>query len=289
MTASATLLLVALQGDAAHYIELGRAALQENRLPDAEAYFRRAVDSDRSLSDAHYFLGLTLLRQGQPKDAATALERARDLSARPNPSILFELGKAYARLERPVEAERALVQAATLAPERDLVHLELGWLHYKRLEGEKAEAEFREALKRKESGAARFYLGLAETALGKLDAAARSFRRALVLEPANVEAAVALGKTLVRLHREAEAEAVLNGAISLDPRSAEANYQLGLLALGRGQLAAARDGFERAAASDPGHHGACYNLVLVYERLGEKVEAEKARARFESLAAGKEK
>ena len=42
--------------------------------------------------------------------------------------------------------------------------------------------------------------------------------------------------------------------------------------------------FEAAWAADPSHRQACYNLGLVYERLGRKEMAQQYRARFEELS-----
>ena len=56
-------------------------------------------------ADARYCLGRSLLEEGAISDAIRELETARRYS--PNsPKIHFNLARAYARAERPADAER---------------------------------------------------------------------------------------------------------------------------------------------------------------------------------------
>ena len=105
-----------------------------------------AVELGPQESRGHYYLGLTLLRLGRRQDAIAELERSRDLDGRPNPSVLHELGTAYLQAERLNDAERTLKQAVALAPRLVRLRLQLGWVYYKKVEGEKAAAEFRALL-----------------------------------------------------------------------------------------------------------------------------------------------
>lgn len=276
--------VILLSSDAVRLLKEGRTLLDANRLIEAEQAFRRAHELDPKNPTVSYYLGLTLLRLEKPEEAAFALERARDLSPQPNASVLYELGTAYVRTNRLDAAEKALAEAARLAPDRADLHLALGWVYYSKVDGEKAEAEFERALQLSRTGIAYFYLGLAETALGKVEKAVGSFRQAVALSPRLIGAQVALGKSLLQLGRDEDAERALRAAVSMDPGAAEAHFQLGILAQRRGRIEDARHAFESALGSDPRHRAACYNLALVYERLGLKDEAQKMRARLAALA-----
>jgi Flp pilus assembly protein TadD len=281
----AALLLLLLISEAPRLLKEGRGLLDQSRYREAEEVLRRAAALDASDPAIHYHLGLALLRQGKSEEAVSSLEKARALSPAPHPGVLYELGTAYLRTDRLEPAEEALSSAVALAPREARFRLQLGWVHYQKIEGERAEAEFRRAIELDPSGLGYFYLGLAQSALGRLEPALGSYRKAIELAPGLLEAHLALGKTLVQTGRPEEAEPVLRRALKLDARAAEAHNQLGLLALGRGELKAAAREFEAALAADGTHQAASYNLALAYERLGETEKARAARARFEALAA----
>jgi tetratricopeptide (TPR) repeat protein len=273
------------QGQGAHERALaeGRRQLDLKRPGDAERAFREAVALDPADSASRYFLGVALRQQGKAIEAATELERARRLSPRPNPAVLYELGSAHIDLDRLDEAEEALREAARLAPGWDRIPLQLGWTFYLRVELEKAEEAFRQALAITPSATGHYYLGLAGAGLGRLEEAEGSFRQALALDASFADARIGLGRTLLRLNRREEAASAFRDAVSSDPGKAEAHYQLGLLSSERGDSSAARRSFEMALLANPSHQGACYNLSLLYEREGDTERARDMRARFQAL------
>ena len=276
--------------DYATLLEQGRGYLARRELIAAEKVFREAVELGPQESRGHYYLGLTLLRLGRRQDAIAELERSRDLDGRPNPSVLHELGTAYLQAERLNDAERTLKQAVALAPRLVRLRLQLGWVYYKKVEGEKAAAEFERASElAPQHGVAHLYLGLAQAALGDIESAGASFRRASELQPDRIEAHLGLARTLAQSGHEKEAKDSLEEALRLDPSAAEPHNQLGLLVLRSGEAERAARHFEAALDAEPGHLQACYNLWLVYERLGEKERAQELRARFEKLKAQEER
>ncbi len=86
------------------------------------------------------------------------------------------------------------------------------------------------------------------------------------------------GLTLVRLQRNADAEPVLESAVSLDPSAPEPYYQLGRAYLNMGRIDRARAEFERVIQLAPQHANAHYQLSRIYAKLG---ETKKARAMAE--------
>lgn len=230
----AALLLIAAtaapESDFARLIAQGRSHLDRGRNPEAEQVFRQAVAERPEDGAARYYLGLALLRQDKTAEAAAELERARRISPQ-NAAVLYELGTAYIRLESLDEAEPALAEAARLQPSWDRIRLQLGWVYYLKVEVERAAVEFRQALAVASTPLGHYYLGLAQAALGQVEEACASHRKALELDGKLAPAQVALGRALLRLNRAPEAEGAFRAAVALDPAQSEAHYQLGLIAL----------------------------------------------------------
>jgi tetratricopeptide (TPR) repeat protein len=199
--------------------------------------------------------------------------------------VLFELGTALSKLARFAEARSVLKEATELAPDEPAFRLQLGWVYYSSLEGEKARAEFERVIASSPSARAYFYLGLTEVGLGRSEPAIAAFRDAIRLDAGLLDAHVALGKVLTRAGRDDEARAALARALAIDPASAESYFQLGLIALRTDDLETAFRSFDAAIGSDPEHLQAWYNRALVAERRGDAESARESWARVAELRA----
>jgi len=279
------LLAVLLVQEAGSLLDQGKRFLEERNLEAAEQAFRELVAESPQDSRASYYLGIALARQDRTEEAIAALESARRLAKRPNPSVLYELGTAFSKLERWREAEEVLKQATELVPTEPAMRLQLGWVYYSNLEGEKALAEFERVIATSPSAMAFLYLGLTEIGLGRNEPALAALREAVRLDPGLLDAHVALGKVLARAGRDEEAVTVLTRALEIDGSSAESHFQLGLITLRRGDLDSASGSFAAALEADPEHLQAWYNRALASERLGRDEEARAAWARVAELRA----
>ena len=271
--------------ETASLLERGKHFLEERNLEAAEKAFRELVSESPEDSRASYYLGIALARQDRTSEAIEALESARRLAKSPNPTILYELGAAFSKLERWREAEEVLKQATELVPMEPAMRLQLGWVYYSNLEGEKARAEFERVIATSPSARAFLYLGLTEIGLGRSEPAVAALRESIRLDSGLLDAHIALGKVLARAGRDEEAMPVLARALEIDGSSAEAHFQLGLLALRRGDLDSAGRSFDAAIEHDPEHLQAWYNRALVAERLGREDAARLAWARVSALRA----
>jgi len=271
--------------EAMSLLDQGRRFLEERNPAAAERVFRELVSQSPQDSRANYYLGIALARQDRTEEAIVVLENARRFAKRPNPSILYELGTAFSKLERWQEAEEVLKQATELVPMEAVMRLQLGWVYYSKLEGERARAEFERVIATSPSAIAFLYLGLTEIGLGRNEPAVEALREAIRLETGLLEANVALGKVLARAGRDEEAKPVLVRALQIDGSNAEAHFQLGLIALRRGDLDSASRSFGAAIDADPEHLQAWYNRALVAERLGRDEEARDCWARVGELRA----
>jgi len=279
------LLAVLFLQEGVSLFEQGRRFLEERNLEAAEKAFRELRAESPQDSRASYYLGIALARQDRTGEAIEALESARRLAKRPNPSVLYELGTAFSKLERWREAEEVLKQATELVPLEPAMRLQLGWVYYSNLEGEKARAEFERVIETSPSAMAFLYLGLTEIGLGSNERAVAALREAIRLDSGLLDAHVALGKVLARAGSDEEAIPPLTRALEIDERSAESHFQLGLIALRRGDLDSAGRSFDGAIEHDPEHLQAWYNQALVAERLGREDAARLAWARVAELRA----
>ena len=191
--------------------------------------------------------GLRLLRGGAYEAAEPHLLRA--LAARPaDPRLLEAAGQVYARTDR----------------------------------FQKGEAAYRKALEA-DPRAPGARLGLARL-LGDMGRNAEALEILAPLVAAGSAAPVLLDEARLRL-RAGDAAAGLAAArraADRDPRSAEAQYLIGLGLEGTGERAAALDAFERAAGIDPMHVGALSHVRTLAARLGRAEVSARAGERYEA-------
>lgn len=106
-----------------------------------------------------------------------------------------------------------------------------------------------------------------------LDQARDAYRRAIELEPENVDAHVNLGRLL---HEAGEIPAALAHyriALVRRPGDTTAAFNLGVALADLGRLEEAVALYEQVIAADPGYADAYYNIAHVYEKLGKKAAA----------------
>jgi tetratricopeptide (TPR) repeat protein len=95
------------------FIDYARALGVANRPEEAVAALRNAIRLDASLRDAHYDLGLLLVRTGAWRDAMAELQQSRPL--KPQQAARYFYGMAYSayRLGDPIAARNYLEQGRT--------------------------------------------------------------------------------------------------------------------------------------------------------------------------------
>ncbi|HEX3550267.1 MAG TPA: tetratricopeptide repeat protein [Candidatus Elarobacter sp.] len=115
---------------------------------------------------------------------------------------------------------------------------------------------------------ARYDLALAETHLGRDDAAVALLREALHRDPRFAAAAANLVAVELRRGDLAGARRAADAYLALAPGAVLARYGRGLAALRAGDLATARDDFRALIDTDPSYATAHYDLALVELRAG---------------------
>ena len=234
-------------GRAAHHNSLGHAYRRLGQLQDAVSAYRAAAELRPESAEIHNNLATTLLDLGLRTEAVAhyrqAVERAPDMG-----DIWYNLANVLADIGTPAETDLCYRNAIDLKPKfTDALGNYGRWLM---TQGRWADAEPR----------------LAE---------------ALTLAPMQAGTWNNLGVVSQELRRT-EAEACFRNAVAIDPRLADAHYNLGCLLSGEGRPDEAIACHEAAIEADPGFGtarlGACIaQLPILY---GSEAEITDRRQRY---------
>ena len=202
-----------------------RCAMQMERTDEAANTLRTLNrefpgDPDVLYLAAHVYSDLSLRASHELMRTAPASPQLRELTA--------ETFETQGRWE---DAAREYRAALARDPQRPGIHFRIGRLLLSRPGGEQhaeeARAEFEAELKiNPEDATCEYVLGELDRQANNDAAALGHFERATKLDAAFTEAWVALGKTLVRLGRGADAIAPLVAAEKLQPGDPQTHFQL---------------------------------------------------------------
>ncbi len=183
--------------DARALFDAGYVADSENRLDDAEAFYRRATAADPKSFEAHLSLGLLLARQNKFTEARRELATATTLDpANADSSLKARAWRALAGIDRssnPALASNDLLEALKLSPESTSDTL---------LAAELAEQS------------------------GQNVAAEAAYRRVLAKEPASTPATIGLAHLLIVKKQYSDAEPLLRAALVKNPSDPTLTAQL---------------------------------------------------------------
>jgi tetratricopeptide (TPR) repeat protein len=234
-------------------LDLAKAQMMGGQLPPADATLSRLLQSD-------------------PRNAA-ALKLRGD--------VAYLLGKLP-------EAERLLLEAASVVPGNPDPQYALGRLYYHQSRFGDAVARFQKVLEL-DPASYRAYdnLGLSYEALNQGARALESYQKSLALvHQDHPEYDTVYANFADFLYRQADFERSFQfsaEAAKRNPRSARNFFLAGraLAKLERWDLAS--KWLNQAIALDPGHAAASYQLSQVYRRQGRDAEADRALAVFQSI------
>jgi tetratricopeptide (TPR) repeat protein len=240
-----------LPDDAEAHSNLGNALRTAGRPQEAVAAHQRALTIAPGYAEAHNNLGSALQDLGRLEEAAASYGRAAEL--RPSFAMaLANLGGALKHLGRPHDAIDSYRRALLRDPTRAEVHCNLGNALLDLGQPEAAAASYQRALEIKpDFVAALVHLGGALRELGQASAAEARFREALQLQPGSAEVHHNLAVVLRLQNLTAQAEASCRTALDLNPRLVAAIVFLAKLQVDRGNFAEAEALFQRAIAIDP--------------------------------------
>lgn len=165
------------------FLNAGRAFENEGKPDEAIASYRRAVELEPRLADAHYLLGNALLNKELLVEAIASFSAALGILPE-HPDIINGLGVALHRMRRLEQAAVCYRKAISLKPECPDFHANLG-LTLQNL-GLKAEAvaSYQQAIRLKPASEAAYSnLGNTLLEMGRIKEANESYLRALEIRP----------------------------------------------------------------------------------------------------------
>jgi putative PEP-CTERM system TPR-repeat lipoprotein len=226
----------------------GSIEYQLGSYAQAEASLQKALRKSPKQRAARLMLVSTYLRQHQPSKALDALKPLLDDEGNTNADVLALAGEAYMQGGNTKEAERAFAKAAALKPDDVSKRTALALTHLSSGEGDRGFRELEEAAAADPGIRADLALIAENTRAKKYDSALKAIAALEKKQP---------GKALPHNLRGA-----VYGA--------------------KGDIAAARQSFERALAIDPTDFGAAASLARL--DLADK-KPDDARKRFETVLA----
>ena len=220
--------------------------------------------------------GWLLFRAGSPTDAVILLGQARVYDvAREG---YYRYAEALLALEGKdsEKAEKALLKASELLPERAFPHSKLARLYWNKARLEQAVKFYRRAADAETENAGVWAeLGMASDASGELDGAIEAFGKAFSLAPTRLHVARQLSLLLERKGEYVRALTVLHGAAQANPYDTAVLATYGDAAARRWLLDEAAEAFSAAVKSDQGFAYGKVRLarVLALERRYDEAEA----------------
>lgn len=173
---------------------LGKVEGRLRKQADAIALFRRVVNGQPKMTEAHENLAIALADAGDLEEALKETSTAISLSPK-LVSAHLNRARVLADLHRPEEAEEEFAAAHQLAPDDP------------------------DCL---------FYWGLLEKDRGNLEKQTSLFQQVVRLQPDNLTALLLLAQSLQRERKDAETIAVLRHMLQLKPDSENAIYMLSM-------------------------------------------------------------
>jgi Tfp pilus assembly protein PilF len=131
------------------------------RYPEAEAFIRKALESEPNARDARNALGVILVHLGRPAEAVAVLEPlSQDMLYRSPEKAWGNLGWAYLEAGRTDEAVAALKRSVAAQPLFCVGHYRLGLAYEKKREYAAAQQAFSRALGIEQGGCDRLQAAL---------------------------------------------------------------------------------------------------------------------------------
>jgi tetratricopeptide (TPR) repeat protein len=211
------------------YQTLAQIAERQDNSEKALAYLVAAKQRAPLDPEVLFEFGKVCLERNLVDDALPALTKAVELQP-DNDSYVYVLGSANVARGHLPDALKLFQQLQRKHPHDAVLAYAIGAVYYLQGKFGEAEAALRQSLAvQPDQVAASYYLALTYDAMGDDDRAIPIFRDLLKANPRHAPSYVKLGTILVREHQYEEAQQNLEQAVSLDPDSVEAHYQLGLL------------------------------------------------------------
>ncbi len=279
-------------------VNLGNIFLELNRLEEARASFKEALEIDKNNPAAHYGLGQIALSTRSYSEAIQHFNQT--LAQVPSANrVHYSLAMAYRGLGDVEKVKAHLAQQGSVGVrvsdplvdglqdliEGERVHLARGKLAFEARRYTEAAVEFRKAVAANPHNlTARINLGATLSQLGDEKGAAEQFEEAIRIEPGRVNAHYNLAILLAGQNKHEKAITHLQSVLAVEPNDSTARFLLGreLTKVGRFDEALAE--FSRVVQADPNNENALIEQAKLLHRKGQFKQAlellEKGHARY---------
>ncbi|WP_238464307.1 tetratricopeptide repeat protein [Paraburkholderia tagetis] len=267
-------------------LEAGLEHHRAGRLDEAQALYRRILESRPDHPGALHYLGVMALNRGDFVSAAEFMDCA--LAQVPGDAeILSNRGVVAARLGDHAAAAALQRKAIEIAPDFANAHNNLGNALMELGDFACAEQHYRRArLLDPRSAHFAFNLGRALEKAGRAPEAIAQYQDACALEPDDTQTLMHLGKLLRAAAEHAQAAACFERIVLLEPENANAHFELGYVYDAMHRYEEAIPHYRRAVALKPDAAGAVNNLAFALTALARYDEAEVNYRRALELSPG---
>ncbi len=269
------------------HLTLGKALLQDGKVPEAIAELQEAARLDPPSGEAHYQLGLALSRAGRKDEAAAELKRGRELSAADdrNQNVNLDIAEGRAALDKDDldQAATKFRHAIKLQPESSDAYRYLGTTLEKQRDEEGASKAYEKAVQLNpgDEAARQELQKLSSTSVAKEDSARLTEFEGYIREtrfkdvepllnayvkehPESSRGWYALGYTLFAEQKIGESIQALAKCLQLNVKNSEAHKILGRDLMIIGRFDAAQVEFEQGIRYDPTSAEMHYNLGKLF-------------------------
>ena len=267
----AVALAPALPTAATLHLYMGRAAREVGQLEAAAQHLRRAMEIEPGNLEFLFELAKVRALQQRYEETDQLLQRARQLRPR-DPATLHNVAEALRNQGRYEEAVATYRAALEIDPELAPAHAGAGialfqWEHYEEAVGALEQAIALQPEFTVVGSSLHVFLGRALQELGRPEAAAEHYTRAVQAAPRDREALDRLAMSRFGQQRYEEALDLYRRVVEIKPGSAQAQSNLGATLYHLGRFDEARRSIERALALDPSLETARIGLEQVRKAL----------------------
>jgi len=216
----------------------------QGNLTVAESCYRKILELEPENPDGLHLLGVVAYQRGF-FDASIDLMQRAARKAPADAAILVNMGAAYSAAGKPREAKDHYEAALRLQPDSLDARFNIiqALINLKDFDGA-IEAGRKYITLNPTDAAAYISLGNALKYKGEPDAAMRAYEDALKLAPDNATAYANMSSIFLDRGHLAEAVAMMDKAIAIDPRPSDIRYRRGLKLLRQGDLARGWEDYE---------------------------------------------
>jgi len=273
------------KGDALLY--RGKALVNLRQFESASSALRAYANSNPQSADAIYLLAFIAFREDKPAESLGLFSDASKL----NPATANDLTIAaldYVLLNQYSDAAHYLELALQMNPDDLEARYHLGRVRYQQNQFDLAIAAFQEVIKRDPANMKAFdNLGLSLEAKNQVEAATAAYKRAIELDAGaavhSEQPYLNLGVLLAKSNHFDQAIPLLGRASVIAPGEFKVHYELAKAYFESTQWELARQQAEEAVRLHPKDSSGHYLLGRVYQRLGQKEQANEEFRRTSDL------